>query len=142
MPPGAAAACSPDGRKIVLHSMAVTRQSDIKGVFRLTGWFLLFAIGALSLVSPELRPITFFPHALEHFAIFFSTGVAFAVGYPKREWLLLFALTAYAASIEYAQTSVPGRHARLSDLAIDVTAACLGVMVVFIGVKLKRSHFD
>ena len=49
-----------------------------------TGWILLFAIAAVSVVPPELRPDTTLPHALEHAAIYFLAGWAFGVGYSKQ----------------------------------------------------------
>ena len=38
---------------------------------QVTGWVLLFAIAIVSLVPPELRLETNFPHDLEHSRIFF-----------------------------------------------------------------------
>ena len=59
------------------------------------------------------------PRLVEHFSIFFATGLAFGVGYPQRRLFQFVALLAFAAAIELAQLLVPGRHARLSDFLID-----------------------
>src|SRR5262245_58506013 len=66
----------------------------------------------LSLGPPSIRPVTGAGHGLEHLLMFLATGVAFALGYPRRYWLLAIALLAFAAAIEIAQIWVPGRHAR------------------------------
>jgi VanZ family protein len=115
----------------------VPMRSGIRRVCQFAAWVLLLAITALSLVPSSLRPITILPHALEHFAIFFATGTAFAVGYPKKELLQLVTLIAFAGSIEFAQMWAPGRHARLSDFAIDASAACIGVAILLIGTRIK-----
>jgi VanZ like family len=95
-------------------------------LFQVIGWLLALAIIVLSLGPPSIRPITAAGHGLEHLLMFLATGVAFALGYPRRFWLLAIALLAFAAAIEIAQIWVPGRHARLSDFIIDATVSCLG----------------
>jgi VanZ family protein len=103
------------------------------------GWGLLLGILALSLVPPSERPVTGLPHALEHFGIFFPTGVALAIGYPAKERLLLAALIAFSAAIELAQMLAHGRHGRWSDFGVDAVAACLGILIVLIVTKLTPS---
>jgi hypothetical protein len=54
--------------------------------------------------------------------------MAFGLGYRislvyQLVWAVLF-----AGAIEFAQYWVPGRHARISDLVVDVEAACVGVL--------------
>ena len=73
-----------------------------------------------SLVPAQDRPTVMgSPALVEHFSIFFATGLAFGVGYPQRRLFQFVALLAFAAAIELAQLLVPGRHARLSDFLID-----------------------
>jgi VanZ family protein len=98
---------------------------------RIAAWLLSIAIIALSLVPPRMRPKTDVPHNLEHFAIFFATGVAFGVGYTRRSGLVTVALVIFAGAIEFAQIVIPGRHARLSDFVVDALAACVGVIIAF-----------
>lgn len=100
---------------------------------RLAAWLLAFAIVVLSLVPPWLRPETEAPHDVEHFGIFFATGVAFGLGYTLRPWFLAAALVAFSGAIEFAQIPVPGRHARLSDFIVDALAVCVGVAVSTLG---------
>ena len=96
---------------------------------RVAGWLLTVAIIVLSLVPPWLRPETDAPHSLEHFAIFFATGIAFGVGYTRRPGSDTISLVMLAGAIELAQIVVPGRHARLSDFIVDALAACVGVAI-------------
>jgi VanZ family protein len=109
----------------------------MRRIFQLSAWFLLLAITAASFVPPEYRPVTDAPHDLEHFAIFWLTGTAFALGYPDWRYLHAGALVAFAGVIEIAQLWAPGRHARLSDFTIDAAAACIGIAAVLIAAKLK-----
>jgi VanZ family protein len=103
--------------------------------FQLAAWFCFAAIVVLSLVSPSLRPVTFVPHALEHAAIFALAGLAVGLGYPNRSAYHLIALAIFAAAIELAQYYVPGRHARLTDFAIDTLGACAGVVLAALIVR-------
>ena len=96
-------------------------------------------IAVLSLVPPQLRPETGASHNLEHFAIFFATGVAFGFGYSRRPVIVAIALVIFAGAIEIAQSFVPGRHARWSDFIVDAAALGVGVtMASFVG-ALRQS---
>jgi VanZ family protein len=90
--------------------------------------WLATAIVILSVVPPALRPETALPHDLEHFIIYFATGVAFAVGYQIRASLLVTLLVIFSGVVEIAQLFVPGRHARLSDFVVDALAVTFGAM--------------
>lgn len=109
------------------------RRLQFVKIFRATAWALTAAIIILSLVPPELRPETGAPHALEHFSIYAGTGVAFSLGYPRRNLLLAGLLVIFSGAVELAQLLVPGRHARLSDFVIDALAMSVGVAVGSLG---------
>ena len=98
-------------------------------LFQAAGWLCLAAIGALSLVTPSMRPVTFLPHSFEHVATFLAAGLAIGLGYPNRAAQHATALTLFAAAIELAQYYAPGRHPRLSDFVVDALAACAGLAV-------------
>jgi VanZ family protein len=91
-------------------------------------WLSTLTIVVLSLVPPSLRPITGLPHKREHFAIFVIWGMAFGLGYRINLVYQLVWAVLFAGAIEFAQYWVPGRHARISDLVVDVEAACVGVL--------------
>jgi VanZ family protein len=99
----------------------------LQNVCRATAWIILAAIVLLTIVPPDLRPITSAPHDVEHAAVFLLDGLAFAFGYRGREWLLSIAALPLCAGLEIAQLFVPGRHARISDFAVDVIAALMGI---------------
>jgi VanZ family protein len=96
---------------------------------RMFAWILAFVIAALSVVPPWLRPETNAPHYFEHFAIFFSTGIAFGLGYSRKPIVISAALLLFAAMIEIAQIFVPARHARLSDFIVDGIAGVMGALL-------------
>lgn len=99
---------------------------------RAAAWALTAAIIVLSVVPPHLRPVTPLPHNVEHFGIFYATGLAFALGYRHRKLLLPTSLVSFAGAVEVAQLFVPGRHARLSDFLFDAVAICIGLLTVLV----------
>src|SRR5436190_7837903 len=109
----------------------------IRRLFQLAGWACVIAIAALSLVAPSLRPVTMLPHDLEHAAIFALTGFTLGLGYPNRIQLQTSVLTVFAAVIELAQLYAPGRHARMIDFVVDALAACAGVALAAILLRLR-----
>jgi hypothetical protein len=106
---------------------------------RIAAGLLAAAIIGLSVVPPWLRPETEFPHAVEHFGIFFLTGMAFRFGWPDRGALVSCALLLFTGAIELAQIAIPGRHSRLSDLLVDAAGALAGVAVVAIADRLASN---
>src|SRR5689334_11486539 len=94
---------------------------------QIVAWTLLLAIVILSLVPQPMRPVTSFPHVVEHASIYFFAGFAFGLAYPGRlpRWLL--GLSVLSLGIEIAQLWIPGRHARGLDFALDVSALLMGL---------------
>jgi hypothetical protein len=107
---------------------------------RVVAWLALVAIIVLSLVPPGVRPITFFPHNVEHASIFLFDGLAFGVAYLGYQWLLGVSAVVFCASIELAQRLIPGRHARLSDFVVDATAVCIGIFAGSMLVRMRRRY--
>lgn len=104
------------------------QQLQLLTAARVTAWALTTVIVALSLVPPTLRPETGLPHNIEHFIIYWATGVAFSLSYERRRDLMAALLVLFCATVEVSQIFVPGRHARLSDFIVDALAMWLGVM--------------
>ena len=96
-------------------------------IIRVIAWLLLATAVVLTAVPAELRPVTGAPSPIEHFAMFFLIGSAFAIGYSRSDYLLCVAAIVFAGSLEFLQLFVPGRHARLSDFAIDGLSAVIGI---------------
>jgi VanZ family protein len=121
----------PEMRTVTTKLLRQEDPNNVRKIASIAFWFLAAIIIALSLVPPQLRPVSGAPHDIEHFAIFFVTGVAFGVGYGHKLFWALSAQLIFAGIIEVAQISVPGRHARLSDFVVDALASCGGVLLAY-----------
>ena len=108
----------------------------VQKVWQVAAWLLAIAIVVLSLVPPPHRPITDASHNVEHFAIFWATGLAFGSGYPGRPFVLAIALTISCGVIEVAQRWIPGRHARVSDFIVDAVAGLIGLGMAYIAARV------
>src|SRR5262245_576061 len=97
--------------------------------FQLAAWAVIATLVLLSIVPPTGRPDFGAPHHLEHFLSFFAAGMLFYLGYPFRLLSCLVLAVIFAAGIESLQMLVPGRHARLSDFALDASGAWVGAVV-------------
>jgi VanZ family protein len=102
---------------------------------RVVAWSLLATIVFLSIIPAAARPGTG-SHNLEHIGIFLLTGFVFACAYPKR-WTVTLALATFAAGVEAVQVFVPGRHARVSDLIVDVAGICAGAFLAIVSRTLR-----
>ena len=100
-----------------------------RNISRATAWFLLTVIAVLSLVPPGIRPTTFLPHKVEHAGMFLLAGVVFGIAYYGYGWLSSIVAVIFCASVELAQLTIPGRHARFSDFVVDAVAICAGIFV-------------
>jgi VanZ family protein len=109
----------------------------VQKVWQVAAWLLAIAIVVLSVVPPSHRPITDTSHNVEHFAIFWATGLAFGSGYPGRPFVLAIALTISCGAIEIAQQWVPGRHARVSDFIVDAAAGLIGLGIAYIAARVS-----
>jgi len=98
-------------------------------VVRSVAWLIFVAVIALTVVPPELRPVSGLPHAVEHLVIFFLLGTSFAIGYPHHAYSLCILGISFVAALEIMQIFIPGRHARLSDFIVDAASACAGIAV-------------
>jgi VanZ family protein len=110
----------------------------LKSVARSAAWLLAAVIVILSLVPPDLRPETGAPHAVEHLSIYAAAGLAFAIGYDRHEIRLATLLVVFAAVVEMSQLLVHGRHARLSDFAVDAAALIAGLVLVALARRTGR----
>jgi VanZ family protein len=113
-----------------------TATMSARRLFQIVGWLCIVAIVVFSLVSPALRPVTSLPHNLEHAAVFAVTGFAIALGYPRRIAHCIVMLITFAGVIELAQFFAPGRHPRVIDFVVDAAAACAGVLLAAIALRL------
>jgi VanZ family protein len=110
----------------------------MRSVFRAALVIAMLTILALSIVPPAWRPVTGIPHIVEHFVIFAVAGAALALS-SSRGWpALAVVLLAFAAFAEVIQLPIPGRHARISDFAVDTLGAWLGLALGLASCGLAR----
>jgi VanZ family protein len=105
-----------------------------------SAWLVLAVIIVLSLVPPRIRPTTFMFHDIEHATIFLADGIAFGIAYFGFERLLSVGAVIFCASLELAQLTIPGRHARVSDFLVDATAICVGIAMGSMLIRIRRNH--
>ena len=66
----------------------------------------------------------------------------FGTGYPARRLLLALLGIAVAALLETFQSWAPGRHANVSDFAMNAIGMCVGVAFVAAVDRIKRAIRD
>jgi VanZ family protein len=120
----------PKGSRYQIEFGMIALRPDVTQAARIVAWSLAAAIVVLSVIPPALRPETAAPHNVEHFLIYWATGLAFGLGFRRRFGLLAILLLIFAGCVEIAQLFVPGRHARLSDFLVDAVAMWLGLIGV------------
>jgi VanZ family protein len=108
-------------------------------IARGTAWLLVLAAVFLTLAPRSFRPITGVEHHLEHFLAFTILGLVFATGYPSRRLVLALAGIAMAGLLETFQSWAPGRHANVSDFAMNAIGICVGVAFVAVIDRMRRA---
>ena len=99
---------------------------------RVIAWIILIGLIIISLVPAPLRPGTGVSHNWEHFGSFLLAGVIWCIAYADRLLLWLGTMPVFAGSVELLQIFVSGRHARLSDFAVDALGGSVGVLIIFL----------
>lgn len=105
---------------------------SVQKPLRLISWGIAIAILTLSLVPADLRPETGAPRLLEHSFIYVAFGVAFGLGYSRKQGLLVIFFLTFVAVVEAAQLFVPSRHARVSDFLVDAVGAYIGLLAALL----------
>ena len=96
--------------------------STILATARVIAWIIVIGLIMISLAPAPLRPGTGVSHNLEHFGSFLIAGIIWRLAYADRLVLWLGTMPVFAGGVELLQIFVPGRHARLSDFAVDALA--------------------
>ena len=111
-------------------------------IARVTAWLLVLAAVFLTLAPRSFRPVTGVEHHLEHFLAFTLLGLVFATGYPSRRLVLALVGIAMAGLLETFQAWAPGRHANISDFAVNAIGMCVGVAFVTVVDRMRRAIRD
>jgi len=99
-------------------------------LLRLFAWLLAAAVTFATLGPPQDRPHSNLGHIGEHALAFVLLGLAFALAYPRHRLLAASITIIMASLLEFLQLIVPGRHARIGDLIVEVLAALAGFALV------------
>ena len=108
------------------------RGPTILATARIIAWIIVTGLITVSLVPASLRPGTGVSHNLEHFGSFLLAGIVWCIAYADRLVLWLGTMPVLAGGVELLQIFVPGRHARLSDFAVDALGGCVGILITFL----------
>jgi VanZ family protein len=101
---------------------------------------IAFAVAVLSIVPAEVRPVVA-PHNFEHIAIYFALGLSAGLSYlPRFAVGICGSLVLFCVTIEVLQIGIPGRHARIEDLVIDLIASQFGVAFVALLFQFRKSR--
>jgi VanZ family protein len=115
-------------------------------IARALAWAGVLAIIYLSVVPAVDRPVTGAGQWTEHFAAFALVAACFAIGYRLSSLRLITLAVFFCVGVELLQVPLPTRHARVSDLVIDVIGSCFGIGCVLIGERFlnncQSSHGD
>jgi VanZ family protein len=100
-------------------------------IARALAWLGILAITLLSVVPTVDRPVTGAGQWWEHFTAFALVAGFFAIGYRLSLTRLLLWAFSFCGGIELFQVPLPTRHARVSDLVVDIIGSCFGIGLVF-----------
>jgi VanZ family protein len=105
---------------------------------RIVAWLVLAAAVVITLGPPRLRPATGMEHHIEHVLAFTLMATAFALAYPGRRLALTLAGVTMTALLETFQMWSLGRHASLSDFAMNTLGVFAGLAAVALLQRLRR----
>ena len=95
-------------------------------VSAIAGWLALAFIVFATLSPIDNRPVVAGPQ-FEHFAAFAVVGLAFALAYPRRIFLVGAITLVSAFGLEALQLLTPDRHARLLDALVKAAGGVFGM---------------
>ena len=93
------------------------------------GILVLLATVYASWSPPGLRPVTNFSVGWEHIAAFGLIGASWGFAFPRRALQVVLVIVVIALILEAGQMVVPGRHARLIDVATKIAGGGAGVIL-------------
>ncbi|MBE7186341.1 MAG: VanZ family protein, partial [Methylobacterium mesophilicum] len=108
---------------------------------KFVAWALIAAIVFVTVCPIGMRPTTETTVNFDRGLSFVVTGVAFALAYPKRWWLLLLLLPVAAFGIEALQFLSPTRHPQLPDATFKAIGAIVGVLFGGLAAGWVRGRF-
>jgi VanZ family protein len=107
----------------------------------IAGWLALAFIVYATLSPIDARPVVAGPQ-FEHFAAFAFVGLAFALAYPKRAFLVAAIVVGSAFVLEALQLLTPDRHGRLVDALAKAAGGICGIGLGQIAPLVLRAQID
>jgi VanZ family protein len=99
----------------------------LRRLARLLGWAVMLVIIVATLSPIEARPhMPMMGANAERFLSYFAAGAALALAYPRKRWLVLAGIVAFAIGLEYLQTLEATRHGLPRDAMVKIAGAALG----------------
>lgn len=93
----------------------------------LLGWAVVLVIAVATLSPIDARPhVPMLGADAERFLSYFAAGAALAFAYPRKRWLVLAGIIAFATGLEWLQTWEVTRHGLPHDAIVKVAGAALG----------------
>ncbi len=102
-------------------------------MLRTAAWLTFTVIVVVTLASPEYRPTTVLAHDLEHALAFALLGSLFGLAYPGNRLGVALGAAPVIAVLEALQLWMPGRHARLEDLVVNLLAFWIALAAINLG---------
>jgi VanZ family protein len=100
--------------------------------FRIFAWGLLLAIFLFTDAPIIFRPVTHLSPNFERFAALCVVGLAFALAYPRRLFLVFCLLFFAIAIFELLQLMLPDRHAHFQDALFKQAGALAGISIGYV----------
>jgi hypothetical protein len=127
--------------QVEVDGVVAYQTAMIQRISSVTGWLALGFIVYVTLSPINDRPVIAGPQ-LEHFAAFALVGVAFALAYPRRVFLIAALILISAFGLEALQLLTPDRHARLLDALVKASGGICGIGIGQLGQLVLRTQID
>jgi VanZ family protein len=107
-------------------------------IVRRLAWVGAVAILILSVVPANERPVTGAGQAIEHLTTFGLVAGMFAIGsYRLGLFRILLVAFLFCGGIELLQVTLPTRHARVSDFAVDLLGSYVAIGLVWTAIRTR-----
>ena len=99
--------------------------------------FVLVPYEMLDFIPATIGPFGPIPRVdfshIARFGAFLVIGAVLMLAFPRRPWSVVVVLILAIATLEVAQSLVPGRHGRFDDFAVKASGTIIGAAVAAFG---------
>ncbi|CAH1677708.1 VanZ family protein [Hyphomicrobiales bacterium] len=116
---------------------------NLRRIAIVVGWLTLLAIVGSTLSPGDARPhIPKLGANAERFVAYLAAGALLTFAYPRKRWLVLSALVALAAGLEWLQTLEATRHGLPRDALVKILGALFGSTLAIAAEHVAQRYFD